>query len=101
LHYLSNNLELNDTDKKAWYLHWLALGFRALEARLIHRKSDFAYGNEPGMAECFLIPQLYNARRFACPLDTYPQLVDIESRCTSLAAFVAAHPDQQQDKPHD
>jgi maleylpyruvate isomerase len=51
------------------------------------------------MAEVFLVPQLYNARRFAVGLAPFPRLLAIEARCADLDAFVRAHPDRQPDAP--
>ncbi len=100
LRYLSDEIKLSDEQKSAWYRHWIGTGFTALEARLANRATPFAFGPEPGLAECFLIPQLYNARRYDCALEAYPALTEIDARCATLPAFVAAHPDQQIDCPH-
>ncbi len=99
LRYLEDPLGLTEDARKQWYQHWIARAFSALEARLQDRSSRFAFADTPGMAECFLLPQLYNARRFNCPLQAYPGLLAIEQACESLPAFQAAHPDQQIDKP--
>ena len=99
LQYLENVLEQPDAVRKQWYHHWLACALPALEARVAARSTAFAFGAAPGLAECYLIPQLYNARRFDFDLAACPALVDIEMRCQELPAFVASHPDQQPDKP--
>lgn len=99
LQYLENKLDVSDEDRNAWYRHWIGLSFAALEARLAHQTTRFAFGDAPGLAECFLIPQMYNARRFDTPLAAYPRLVAIESASLALPAFILSHPDQQPDKP--
>ena len=99
LKYLGTDLGLNEDRRLQWYRHWIARCFPALESRLADCETDFAFGDQPGLAECFLVPQLYNARRFDCPLQDYPRLLEIEARCADRAAFVAAHPDQQPDRP--
>ncbi len=99
LKYLENVLGQAEDVRTQWYHHWLAQALPALEARVAARTSAFAFTATPGLAECFLIPQLYNARRFDFDLSDCPALVDIEKRCLALPAFVATHPDQQPDKP--
>ncbi len=99
LKYLGEDLQLDDAARNAWYRHWIGRAFGALQARVAGRSTDFAFSDTPGMAECFLVPQIYNARRFDCPLADYPDLLDIDARCAELPAFRAAHPDAQIDKP--
>ncbi|RYY47951.1 MAG: maleylacetoacetate isomerase [Sphingomonadales bacterium] len=74
-----------------WTRHWIAEGFTALEA--MAGAGPFLGGEAPGIADLFLIPQMYNARRFDTPLEAYPKLVAIDAAATALPAFVAAHPD--------
>lgn len=91
LKYLKRDLGLNDTVKDRWYRHWIVQGFDALEAMA----GDGAYlgGDVPGIADCCLVPQMYNARRFEVPLDDYPRLVAIDAACLEHEAFQRAHPD--------
>lgn len=84
-----------DTD--AWAARWIHSGFKALEA-LVERHGDgWCFGDKPTLADCYLIPQIYSARRFNTPLDAYPRLVAIEAQAALHPAFVAAHPDRQPD----
>jgi maleylacetoacetate isomerase len=78
----------------AWVQHWIALGFAALEA-MVDPQGPYCGGAEPGLADIFLVPQMFNARRFACDLSPYPRLVAIDAACQSLPAFAAAHPSRQ------
>lgn len=92
--------QASEEDCVRWMHHWMARGFSALES-LLSRDAErgiFAYGNAPGLFECCLAPQLYNARRFGCPLDDYPILTAIDAACATIPAFMAAHPDTQPDK---
>ena len=57
----------------------------------------FLVGDDVSMADCFLVPQLYNARRFNVPLQAYPTLLAVEARCLEVAAFVDSHPDRMPD----
>ncbi len=61
------------------------------------RGGPYAFGAAPTLADCCLVPQLYNARRFACPLESYPTLLAIEAACNALPAFQAARPETQSD----
>ena len=99
LKYLVDDLGTAEPDKLAWYRHWVAEGLAALEAILASAEETgrFCHGDEPGLADLCLIPQLYNARRFDCELTDYPTLTGIESACQTLPAFVAAEPERQAD----
>ena len=91
LKYLKRDLGLNEQTKDRWYRHWIVQGFDALEAMAGDGK--FLGGDAPGIADCCLVPQMYNARRFETPLDDYPRLVAIDAACMELDAFQKAHPD--------
>ncbi|AMG74474.1 maleylacetoacetate isomerase [Sphingopyxis granuli] len=91
LKYLKRDLGLNEQTKDRWYRHWIIEGFDALEA--MAGDGRYLGGETPGIADCCLVPQMYNARRFEVPLDAYPRLVAIDAACTGLDAFQRAHPD--------
>jgi maleylpyruvate isomerase len=75
-------------------------GLTALETAVNQgRTGRFAHGDAPGLAECYLVPQLYHARRFEVEVARFPTLLAIEAACAALPAFRAAHPDQQPDAP--
>ncbi len=99
LKYLSEQLGVSADQKNAWYRHWVALGLEALERQLAGRPATgrFCHGDTPTMADCCLVPQLYNARRFECDLSGYPTLLAIDARCAALPAFADALPDVQPD----
>jgi maleylacetoacetate isomerase len=81
-----------------WYRHWIAEGLGALEALAAPRAGAFLFGDSLTLADICLVPQLYNARRFNCPLDAYPTLLRADAAATELPAFAAAHPDRVQPK---
>jgi len=85
----------------AWYHHWMAEGLKAFEAALVHRTvaGQFCYGDKPGMADLYLVPQLYNARRFNVALDAYPIITQIDAACAKVDAFKVALPEAQPDAP--
>lgn len=84
-----------------WYQHWMPEGFRAFEAVLATSTDTgrFCHGDEPGMADLYLVPQLYNARRFNIPLGEYPNIERIDAACSELNAFKVAEPENQPDAP--
>ena len=92
LNYMKDVLGQDQAAIDAWYRHWIAEGFAALEA-MADPAQPFLGGAAPGLADICLVPQMYNARRFETPLDAYPTLVRIDAACTALPAFAAAHPD--------
>jgi maleylacetoacetate isomerase len=99
LQYLENDLKLDEAAKATWYRHWIALGFTALETMLANNPhtGTFCHGDTPGLADCCLIPQLANARRFDTPLEAFPTILRIERACLALDAFAKAAPAVQPD----
>jgi maleylpyruvate isomerase len=99
LGYLGKELRLSEAAKGDWYRHWVNVGFIALESELAKTRAlgPFCHGETPSVADCCLIPQMYNARRFGCDLSMFPTLLAIEAHCEKLAAFRDAAPDQQPD----
>jgi maleylacetoacetate isomerase len=94
LKYLAGPLGQDEEARNAWYRHWVAEGLAALEAAAAPRAGRFLFGDVPGLAEICLVPQMFNARRFAVPLDRYPLLVRVDAEACALPAFQAAHPDR-------
>jgi maleylacetoacetate isomerase/maleylpyruvate isomerase len=99
LRYLQDDLGLDEAARNRWYSRWVAEGFTAFEAMLtrfgLHGK--YCFGDTPGLADVCLVPQVYNARRFNCPVADYPQLARIAAACEALPAFHAARPEAQAD----
>jgi maleylacetoacetate isomerase len=93
LKYLSHPLEQPGDARDAWYRHWVAEGLAALEALAAPRAGRFLFADAPTLADICLVPQMYNARRFAVPLDAYPTLVAADAEAAAHPAFAAAHPD--------
>jgi len=99
LKYLVRTVGATEEMKDAWYRHWIDLGLKALETQLSRERAtgEFCHGDSPTLADCCLVPQLANARRANIPLDAYPTLTRIETRCEALRAFAAAAPHAQPD----
>jgi maleylacetoacetate isomerase len=96
LKYLKSELGHSQEDVDRWYAHWITEGLSALEAVAAPRAGTFLLGDGPTAADCCLVPQLYNARRFNVPLDDYPTLLRVDENANRLDAFAAAHPDRQE-----
>ena len=97
LKYLKNELGQDEADVRQWYAHWVIEGFAALEPQL--PADGFVNGDAPGMGEAYIVPQVYNARRFEVDLDAFPKLRALDERCAPLEAFQRARPEAQADAP--
>lgn len=94
LNYLRHELDQSQDARDAWYRHWIAEGLAPLEAMAAPLAGNFLFGDRPTIADVCLVPQLFNARRFHVPLDSYPTLVRADEAAQALPAFAAAHPDR-------
>ncbi|MGE4070558.1 MAG: maleylacetoacetate isomerase [Lysobacterales bacterium] len=101
LDYLQNELGADLAQKQAWMRHWMSEGFVALEELLGNNPStgEFCEGDEPTMADCCLIPQVYNATRYGLDLAPYPTVTRIYERCLQMSEFDLAQPEKQPDAP--
>jgi maleylacetoacetate isomerase len=97
LNYLKEDLQQSDEASNRWARHWIALGLSALEQLVLSTGGRYCFGDSPTLADVFLVPQLYNARRFGCDLSPYPRLLEIDENCRALAAFADASPERQPD----
>lgn len=99
LKYLEERLGQDEAARQAWYGHWIAEGFEALERLLRARAAPgrFCCGDAPGLADVCLVPQVFNARRFSCPTGAYPTVMRVVEACEALDPFARAHPSRQPD----
>lgn len=95
--YLKEHLGAEQPDVIAWYTHWMHRGFRAVEKVLAENDTTFSFGEQPGMADICLVPQVYNARRFNIPLESFPHINRVVDNCKKLAPFRDAAPELQPD----
>jgi len=86
-------------DPEAWRHHFISRGLASFERAAAETAGTFLVGNAPSFADVYLVPQLYNARRFSVDVAAYPTLARVEATCAALPAFQAAHPDAQPDAP--
>ena len=99
LQYLGRYFGASQEQKDAWYRHWVNEGLAAVEKLLAGHPATgtFCHGEMPTMADCCLVPQVFNARRFNCPLDALPTIRRIVDACEQLPAFQNAAPASQPD----
>ncbi|MNG90240.1 Maleylpyruvate isomerase [compost metagenome] len=97
LNYLEQELGQSKVVRDIWYRHWIDETFTALEQLLMTTAGVYCVGNEVTLADCMLVPQVYNARRFNMTLDDYPTIARIVANCEQLQAFVKAAPANQPD----
>ncbi|MBT8090447.1 MAG: maleylacetoacetate isomerase [Gammaproteobacteria bacterium] len=95
LKYVKAELGADEKASGDWYRHWVHEGFEAAEA--LASDSTFVFGDKPTLADCFLVPQMYNAHRFKVPVDRFPRLIASTEACNKLPAFRKAAPEQQPD----
>jgi maleylacetoacetate isomerase len=95
LNYLRRKLAHGQKDVDAWYRYWVLEGLNAVESLL--PGDDFCFGSQPTLADCCLIPQMFNARRFSVPVDHLHKILEVERSCQKIDAFAAAHPSRQPD----
>lgn len=83
--------------RAAWSRHWITAGFTALEKLLARTAGEACVGDTVTMADCCLVPQVYNAKRFNVDMSQFPTITRLEASLSKLPAFAAAHPSMQQD----
>jgi maleylpyruvate isomerase len=95
LNYLRKQLGHDKATVNAWYAHWIATGFEAVESMI--EPGPYAFGKQVTLADICLVPQVYNARRFKVPLDPFPKITAVDAACRRLPAFEQARPEAQPD----
>lgn len=85
--------------QEEWAQKWINRGFESLETILQDTAGKYTFGDHITMADCFLVPQVYNARRFQVDLCPYPHILEIDRTLGSHPAFRAAHPSTQPEHP--
>ncbi len=97
LTYLSNQLDVDDDARSAWYTHWVHRVFRSAEAEIARHDGPFVFGESLTMADVLLVPQVFNAHRFGVPMEAFPHILAVESHCLGTDAFDKARPENQPD----
>ena len=93
LKYLAHELTLDEAARNAWYRHWVRDGLERFERQLAQQPaSSYCWGDTPTLADCCLVPQIFNGRRFDCNLDRLPRTMAAFDACMELDAFRQAQP---------
>ena len=92
LQYLTGPLGASEDAKGAWIRHWVEGGLEVVERQLAARPATFCHGETPGLADCALVPQVFNAQRFKCRLDHVPNVMRVHTACMALPAFAGTQP---------
>jgi len=92
LHYLTGPLGAGEQAKGAWMRHWIETGLAVVERQLAARPATFCHGDTPGLADCVLVPQVFNAQRFECRLDHVPHVMRVHATCMAHPAFASTRP---------
>jgi maleylacetoacetate isomerase/maleylpyruvate isomerase len=93
LRYLVNSLKVSEEDKDRWYRHWVETGLEAVERQLAARPTRYCHGDTPTLADCVLVPQIFNAQRFKSRTDHVPQVMRVFDACMRLDAFEKTRPE--------
>lgn len=94
LRYLVHDLKLAEDDKTRWYRHWVETGLETVERQLAAQPGTYCHGDAPTLADCVLVPQVFNARRFDCRLDHVPNVMRVFGACMKLDAFEQTRPER-------
>jgi maleylacetoacetate isomerase len=91
--------KLDEEGVNSWYRHWIAEGFQMMESFFAEngKHGKFCFRDQVTMADCCLVPQVFNAQRYRCDLKPYPTVMRIHEACMKLDAFVLAQPSRQPD----
>ena len=93
LRYLVRDLKVSEDDKTRWYRHWVETGLESVERQLVAAPAPYCHGERPTLADCVLVPQIFNARRFECRLDHVPHVMRVFDACMKLDAFERTRPE--------
>lgn len=101
LNCLREDFGAEDAAVEGWIHRWIGAGFRTVETFIERYGTDrgFACGEAPTLADAWLVPQVYNARRYQLDLEPYPRIRAVDAHCRTLDAFARAAPERQPDAP--
>ena len=94
LRYLVRELKVSEEDKDRWYRHWVEAGLEAVERQLAASPltGRYCHGDTPTLADCCLVPQIFNAQRMSCRTDHVPTVMRLFGACMEHPAFVSTQP---------
>ncbi len=94
LRYLVRDMKVAEDDKNRWYRHWVETGLETVERQLAAAPARYCHGDTPTLADCVLVPQIFNAQRFECRLDHVPHVMRVFEACMELPAFENTRPEK-------
>ncbi|MBI3157100.1 MAG: maleylacetoacetate isomerase [Burkholderiales bacterium] len=94
LRYLAGPMKLGEDERNRWYRHWVETGLEVVERQLAARPGRYCHGDAPTLADCCLVPQIFNARRYECRLDHVPNVMRVFDACMALPAFEQTRPER-------
>lgn len=94
LRYLVRDMKISEDDKNRWYRHWVETGLETVERQLAAQPARYCHGDAPTLADCTLVPQIFNAQRFACRLEHVPNVMRVFDACMQLDAFENTRPEK-------
>jgi len=94
---LSDHMSVSREHRREWYAHWIQTGFDSFEEMIAPIASDFCLGDQAGLVDCFLIPQVFNALSFRVDISRYKNIARIYEYCQTIPAFIQASPAEQPD----
>ncbi len=98
LNYLRQMLAISEEQVQSWYRHWCVEGLTLIERELENGcRGAYAFGDSPSIVDCFLVPQVFNARRFKVDMAAFPRICGVVEECMALPAFQRAEPSRQAD----
>jgi maleylpyruvate isomerase len=99
LEYLRHTLKVDEAAINTWCAHWITQGFDGYEAllRANTQRGRFSFGDVPGLADVYLVPQVESARRFKVDMARWPLISAVDAACMALEAFQKAAPAVQPD----
>ena len=92
LRYLVHDLKVSEDDKSRWYRHWVETGLEVVERQLAAQPATYCHGDSPTLADCTLVPQVFNALRFGCRTEHLPNVMRVHAACLQLDAFTRTQP---------
>jgi maleylacetoacetate isomerase/maleylpyruvate isomerase len=102
LKYLTGTLKVDEETKNTWYRHWVREGLESFERQLqaleaqrasaAQAPSVYCFGTSPTLADCLLVPQIFNAKRFSVNLEGLPRTMAAFDACMQDKAFQDAQP---------
>lgn len=93
LRFLVHSMKVSEDEKNRWYRHWVETGLEVVERQLAAVPATFCFGETPTLADCVLVPQIFNAQRFDCRLDHVPNAMRVFAQCMKLDAFEKTRPE--------